>query len=62
MAGQACVRGMRITVSLVINLIANGMTAKEIINEYPDLEEEDIKQCLLYGSLIAKEEYHVLTN
>jgi uncharacterized protein (DUF433 family) len=61
MAGQACVRGMRITVSLVINLVANGMTAREIIEEYPDLEEEDIKQCLYYGSLIAKEEYHILT-
>ncbi len=46
MTGQACVRGMRITASLIINLVANGMTSKEIIEEYPDLEEEDVKQCL----------------
>ncbi len=60
MTGQACVRGMRITASLVINLVANGMSAKEIIEEYPDLEEEDIKQCLLYGSRLARDEHYVL--
>ena len=61
MAGQACIRGMRITASLVINLVAAGMTSKEIIEEYPDLEEEDIRQALNYGSLLAREEYHVIT-
>lgn len=60
MAGQPCVRGMRITVSLVINLVANGMSNKEIIEEYPDLEDEDIKQCLYYGSVVSKEEYYPL--
>lgn len=49
MGGQACIRGMRITVSLVINLVANGMTNSEIIKEYPDLEEDDIRQSLQYG-------------
>ena len=37
MGGQACIRGMRIPVSLVVNLIAYGMTTDEIIKEYPDL-------------------------
>jgi len=46
MGGQACIRGMRIPVSLIINLVANGMTTKEIIKEYPDLEPEDIKEAL----------------
>jgi uncharacterized protein (DUF433 family) len=41
MGGQACIRGMRIPVSLLVNLVANGMTADEIIKEYPDLESED---------------------
>jgi uncharacterized protein (DUF433 family) len=36
MGGQACIRGMRIPVSLIINLVANGMTTEEIIKEYPD--------------------------
>lgn len=61
MAGQACIRGIRITASLVINLVAAGMTSKEIIEEYPDLEEEDIRQALQYGSLLAREEYHIIT-
>jgi len=61
MAGQACIRGMRITVSLVINLVAAGMSVKEIIEEYPDLEEDDIRQALQYGSLLAREEYHIIT-
>lgn len=42
MGGRACIRGLRITIALVLNLIANGMTAKEIFKEYPYLEEEDI--------------------
>jgi uncharacterized protein (DUF433 family) len=42
MGGQACIRGMRIPVSLVVNLVANGMTPDEIIKEYPDIETEDI--------------------
>lgn len=46
MGGQACVRGMRIPVSLIINLIVNGMPTEEIIQEYPDLEPEDIKEAL----------------
>lgn len=49
MAGKACIRGMRIPVSLVINLIANGKTREEIIVDYPYLELEDIRQSLLYA-------------
>lgn len=60
MTGQACVRGMRIIASLVINLVANGMSTKEIIEEYPDLEEEDIKQCLLFASILARDEHYIL--
>jgi len=58
MGGQACIRGMRIPVSLVINLVANGMTSDEIIKEYPDLEPDDIKEALQYASWLAKEELH----
>lgn len=58
MGGQACIRGMRIPVSLIINLIANGMTAEKIIKEYPDIEPEDIKEALQYASWLAKEELH----
>ena len=55
LGGKACVRGMRISVSLVVNLIANGMTAEEIAAEYPDLDPEDIRQCLRYAAWTADE-------
>jgi uncharacterized protein (DUF433 family) len=48
MGGRACIRGMRITVSLVVNLVANGMSTEEIIKDYPYLEPEDIRQALRY--------------
>ena len=51
--GKACIRGMRIAVSLVVNLLANGMSTDEIIAEYPDLEPEDIRQALLYAAWAA---------
>jgi len=55
MNGKACIRGMRITVSLVLNLIANGMNKAEILYEYPALEAEDIDQCLQYAAYLAEE-------
>lgn len=50
LGGKACIRGMRIAVSLVVNLLANGMTAQEILEEYPDLETEDLQQALRYAA------------
>ncbi|HEY1342746.1 MAG TPA: DUF433 domain-containing protein [Bryobacteraceae bacterium] len=61
MGGRACIRGMRITVSLVVNLVANGMTTDRIIREYPDLEPEDVRQALSYASALANEEVHPFT-
>jgi uncharacterized protein (DUF433 family) len=58
MGGQACIRGMRIPVSLVVNLVANGMQEKEILSEYPDLEPEDINQALKYAAWLTSEEVH----
>ena len=55
MGGQACIRGMRIPVSLIVNLVANEMTTDEIIREYPDIEQEDIKEALQYASWLTKE-------
>ena len=55
MGGRACIRGMRITVALVVNLIANGMSPEEIMLEYPDLEEEDIRQSLRYAAWLAED-------
>ncbi|MGL5058824.1 MAG: DUF433 domain-containing protein [Microcoleus sp.] len=51
MGGRACIRGMRITVSLVVSLVANGMSVEEILAAYPYLESEDIKASLQYNEL-----------
>ncbi len=55
MGGKACIRGMRVTVSLVLNLVANGMTTPEIIRAYPYLEPEDVHQALQYAAWLAEE-------
>jgi uncharacterized protein (DUF433 family) len=50
LGGKACIRGMRISVSLVLNLVANGMSVQEILKEYPDLQREDVEQSLRYAA------------
>jgi uncharacterized protein (DUF433 family) len=60
MGGRACIRGMRITVSLILNLVSNDMTASEIVKEYPYLEEEDIRQSLQYAAWLADETVQTL--
>lgn len=60
MGGRACIRGMRVTVSLIMNLVANGMTPEQIIAEYPYLEEEDIRQAIQYAAWLADESVYVL--
>jgi uncharacterized protein (DUF433 family) len=60
MGGRACIRGMRLTVSLILNLVSNGMTATDIVKEYPYLEEEDIRQARHYAAWLADETVQVL--
>ena len=60
MGGRACIRGIRVTVSLVVNLVANGMSIEEIIEAYPYLESEDVRQALRYAAWLAEETVHVL--
>ena len=48
--GRPCVRGMRIRVSDVLDLLAHGLTPEQVIQELPDLELEDIRACLVYAS------------
>jgi uncharacterized protein (DUF433 family) len=61
LGGRACIRGMRITASLIVNLVANGMRTAEILRGYPLLEAEDIRQALQYAACLANEEIHLLT-
>ncbi len=56
MGGRACIRGMRITVSHVLNMIANGMATEDVLREYPDLESDDVRQALQYAAFLSEEE------
>jgi uncharacterized protein (DUF433 family) len=58
MGGRACIRGRRVTVSLVVNLVANGMTIAESIDAHPYLEPEGIGQALHYVAWLAEETAH----
>jgi len=61
MGGKACIRGMRIPVSLIVKQLARGATHEEILADYPDREEEDLRQALEYAAWLAGEEVYPLT-
>jgi uncharacterized protein (DUF433 family) len=56
MGGRACIRGMRIPVTVIVSQIAHGATFEEILQGYPDLERADIQQALEYAAWLAREE------
>ena len=49
-SGKPCIRGLRITVSDVLEYLASGMTEAEILEEFPELEAEDIRACLAFAA------------
>jgi len=50
MTGKPVIKGTRLTVQFILNLLANGAEIKEILEEYPNLTKEDILACLFYAS------------
>lgn len=56
LGGRACIRGMRIPVSVIVSQIAYGATWQEVLEDYPDLEQEDIQQALEYAAWLTHEE------
>jgi uncharacterized protein (DUF433 family) len=58
MDGRACIRGMRIPVSVIVGQIAHGATTEEVLADYPDLEPEDMRQALQYAAWLAQEQVH----
>lgn len=56
--GRACIRGMRIPVSLIVGQIAHGVSQAQILEDYPDLEAEDLRQAMEYAAWLASEEVH----
>lgn len=57
MGGKACIRGMRIPVTVILKLMAGGASREEILIDYPDLESEDISQAIQYAALLADDQY-----
>ena len=55
--GKACIRGHRIWVSLVLDLLAGGASIQEIVEDYPGLEEADIRACISYGAEMSRERF-----
>ena len=58
LGGRACIRGMRIPVSVIVGQVAHGATVEEILEDYPDLERDDIQQALQYADWLAQEAVH----
>lgn len=56
LGGRACIRGMRIPVSVIVGQIAHGATADEVLADYPDLDREDVSQALEYAAWLATEQ------
>ena len=54
--GQACIKGTRIPVHLILRMLANGDTIEEMLKEYPSLTQEDILACFDYAAVLAEEE------
>ncbi len=55
--GKPCIRGTRIWVSLILDFLANGMTVAEILAEYPQLTEEDVRAAIAYGAEMSRSRY-----
>ena len=51
--GKPCIRGLRYPVTMILELLAAGMSHAEILADYPDLEEDDIRACLQYAARLS---------
>jgi uncharacterized protein (DUF433 family) len=55
--GKPCIRGHRIWVSLILDLLASGWSTEQILHDYPGLEEADVRACIAYGAEMSRERY-----
>jgi uncharacterized protein (DUF433 family) len=55
--GKPCVRGHRIWVSLILDLLATGLSTQDILEQYPGIEELDVLACIAYGSEMSRERF-----
>lgn len=62
MGGKACIRGMRVTVGMIVNQIGSGHSFEEVLADYPYLERDDILQALRYAAWRAEDREVMLAN
>ena len=55
MGGVPCIRGLRIPVATIVDMVANGMTPAEILGAYPDLDEADVREALRFAAEAVRE-------
>ncbi|MGA8098664.1 MAG: DUF433 domain-containing protein [Candidatus Cybelea sp.] len=60
MGGRACIRGMRVTVGMIVGMIGAGYSVEDVLAAYPYLEREDVMQALRYAAWLAEEREIVL--
>ncbi|HNR88418.1 MAG TPA: DUF433 domain-containing protein [Spirochaetota bacterium] len=58
--GKPCIKGTRIWVSLILDLLAGGMSASQIMDEYPVLSDEDIRAAIAYGAEMSRERFVII--
>lgn len=58
LGGRACIRGMRIPVSVIVGQLAHGATQDEVLKDYPDLVAEDLRQALAYAAWLTHDNVH----
>jgi len=58
--GQPTIRGMRITVSVILKMLASGSSIQEVLEAYPELEAEDVQQAIKYAAWIVSDQIHMV--
>ena len=56
--GQPTIRGMRITISVILKMLASGKSIQEVLKAYPELEPEDVRQAMQYAAWIVSDQVH----
>ena len=60
--GQPTIRGMRITVSVILKMLGAGSSIEEVINAYPELDTEDVRQAIQYAAWLASDQIQAFPN
>lgn len=58
--GQPTIRGMRITVSVILKMLGAGKSVQEVLQAYPELEAEDVRQAMRYAAWVVSEQIHIV--